>query len=96
MQGALIIRGDSEESIRSVDMSALLKEVCARRRRYGWLVHGGRRFAFYKEPDEPQVYALWRMSPIYSRSVLYIKNARSQGVPNKISVWPFPRTNKNK
>lgn len=91
MPGALIIRGDSEESIRSVDVSLLVKKIRGRQRRYGWLVHGGRRFAYFKEHDDPRVYAQWRASPIYSRSVLYIKNARSQGVPNQFSVWPFPK-----
>jgi hypothetical protein len=91
MPGALIIRGDSEESIRSVDMSVLVRKIRGQRRRYGWLVHGGRRFAFFEEMDDPRVYAQWRASPIYQRSVLYIHNERKGGVPRRFSVWPFPR-----
>ena len=91
MTGALIIRGDSEESIRSVNMSLLVKKIRMQRRRYGWLTLGGRRFSFYAEAGEPTVYAQWRASPIYSRSVLYIKNSRSQGVPRQFSIWPVPK-----
>lgn len=94
MTGALIIRGDSEESIRSVDVSLLVKKIRGQRRRYGWLVHAGRRFAYFEEHDDPTVYAQWRRSPIYPRSVLYIKNMRSQGVPRQFSVWPFPKNKK--